>query len=321
MKKITLVPLVLCLISVHFTQLSAQSQRIKRGTKTDTVQLDGRSLCPSEPWQLVFADEFEGTQLDTSKWFTYFPYGTNSSDSCGFCRLHGLKTQVFTDNNVVVKNGLCELLSRREKSTWFGTDCNYTSGVIYSKQNFTTYGKYEIRCKIPAGQGFIPAFWIFGWSTEIDIFEFGGQRPKRPCFSVHKWQGGDAPGQTGWTYHYDEKDFSTDFHVFAVEYEPNFVKFLIDGAVVWQLNRFYKTRRRAMNTCEAPAGEYLQHPAFPRFGDPVQVIANNAIGKDGGPFTNAPNAQTILPNKMEVDYIRVYQRQPQADLSPLIPKR
>src|SRR5690606_3664158 len=73
----------------------------------------------------------------------------------------------------------------------------------------------------------------------------------------------------------------------------------------------------AVVACNIPPDVYLQNPAYPRWGDHVQIIAGPGVSVDGGPFTDAPNESTVFPSSMEVDYIRVYQRQPQGGLFDL----
>ena len=73
-----------------------------------------------------------------------------------------------------------------------GYSSEYSSSLIHSKAVFNDYYKYEIRCKISEGQGLWPSFWMYGWSTEIDMFEFNGNSTKDVYMNVHKWKDGKS---------------------------------------------------------------------------------------------------------------------------------
>jgi beta-glucanase (GH16 family) len=156
----------------------------------DAVYFQGGDICRQSGWELVFSDEFDGAELDHSKWSTYFPYTSDGRDQCEYCRVSDDRSnQIYLDSNVVVSNGTCKLIAKRQTATWFGKTRDYTSGMIYSTNDHRyMYGKFESRCKIPYGMGFWPAFWMFGGTgTEIDVLEFGGQRPYHHHMAIAKW--------------------------------------------------------------------------------------------------------------------------------------
>lgn len=293
----------------YMIQLRAQNE--------PEVYFTGGNICPTEKWKLVFHDEFDGNEVNTDKWYTYFPYGPNNTDQCGFCRTHdgSISQQIFKDENLVLNNGILKIVVKEEYAEWFGESRNYTSGNINSKQEFTTYTKYEIRCKIPSGVGFWPAFWVFGWSTEIDVFEFGGDEPNKPTSTLWKYLPNGERIKTSQSF--EGEDYSHGFHTFAIEYDPWFVTFYVDGDEKYRFSRYFTLDGYPVLVCNIPPGTYLQQPAYPRWGDHVQVIAGVGVSVNDGPFTDAPNENTVFPNEMEVDYIRVYQRSPQPYLSDL----
>jgi beta-glucanase (GH16 family) len=159
-----------------------------------------------------------------------------------------------------------------------------------------TYGRFEARIKIPYGQGIWPAFWMLGndissagWPTcgEIDIMESVGFEPNKVHGTLH------GPGYSGATpltgvYALPSGRFADDFHIFAIEWGPNTVRFYVD-------DQLYETR----TTADLPAGTrwVFDHPFF--------VILNVAVG---GNWPGSPDASTVFPQQMLVDYVRVYAR-------------
>lgn len=265
----------------------------------------GGNVCREEPWELVFHDDFDGDSLDREKWMTWYPYGENGSDQCSFCRTHGEEGQVYRDENVIVTDGHLKLIVERESDSWYGLQRDYTSGMVHSRQAFTDYARFEIRCKLPKGDGFWPAFWVFGWSVEIDVFEFGTGEPERLHTGFFKNL--DGGKNLHMSFDYRGPDFSADFHTIAAEYEPFFIHLEVDSVRIHSFPRYYTLSGNPVTTCDLPEGAYLHNPVFPRFGDPVQVIANVAVGAENTPFTGPPPPETPMPNQMEIDFIKVYQ--------------
>lgn len=308
---------ILALMLLYFTVYSPLAAQ----KKWPKVNLPAGNICQNEPYKLVFHDEFEGSALDTQKWITYYPYGpAEAPDSCAFCRTH-VGNNIYRDSNVTLQNGLLMLKSDRQRGEWFGKTYDHTSGLVHSRQIFRTFGKYEIRCRLSEGRQQWPAFWIFGWNTEIDIFEFICGGPQILEFSIHKWQEEGCPnknpqkGRPCFTSHSGRVnfgvDFSKDFHKFSVEYEPNMIKFYINDVMVRYVPRYYDLKGNPVTKCNIQAGEYRTDPAFPFDGQHVNLIANQLVcfkHKEKNP---------VFPNYMEVDYIRVYQKQIQSDLTAL----
>ena len=236
------------------------------------------------------------------------PLYATGNDSCEFCRTHGdLVDQVYLDSNVVVSNGTLKLIAKKQTATWFTATRDYTSGMIQSRGAWW-YGKFEIRCKIPYGEGFVPAFWLFGggYGTEIDDFEIGGQRPDYPHMGCGVWNNGI---NTGFGANYLGADYSADFHVFSLEWAPFYLIFRIDGIQVFEITRFYTQSGDEVSWCCVEPGVYNVQPAFP-FGEnnTPSIIANLGVGNSKTASTGAPNSSTVFPNQFEIDYIRVYQR-------------
>jgi len=285
------------------------------------VVLPTGNICETQPeWKLAYHDEFGGNAIDQSKWYTYFPYGENGSDDCSFCRTHGNdENQYYDDGNVVVENGFLKLVIEDTPAEWYGEQKEYTSGLIYSKKLFEPLSKYEIRAKIPGDPGFWPAAWIFGTSypsdgrsSEVDILEMDTEEPYIPRISVHKWFNGESciiPSDLEYT-----EDLSQDFHIYTYEHNRYFLKFYIDGNLIYQISKLYYTNGINVTNCFTTAGPYLTDAYFPG-NQNMNIICNLAVGTGG--FASPPNNETIFPNTFEIDYIRVYQRTIQSDLDDI----
>jgi beta-glucanase (GH16 family) len=236
-------------------------------------------------WALSWSDEFNGSAgaIDGSKW----GFETGGS-GWGNNELEYYTNR--TDNAALDGNGSLVITAKAES---YGGR-NYTSARINSSGKFTqAYGRMEARIQIPRGEGIWPAFWMFGanigsvgWPQcgEIDIMENVGKEPTVNHGSLH------GPGYSGanpLTAIYTAPSALADaYHVYAVEWEPNQVRFYVDGTL-------YETRTPA----NIPAGTtwVYDHPFY--------VILNVAVG---GTFPGSPDGSTKLPQEMKVDYVRVY---------------
>jgi beta-glucanase (GH16 family) len=201
--------------------------------------------------------------------------------------------QYYTDRqeNVVVEDGMLKITARQE--SFQGS--NYTSGRILTKGLFEqSYGRFEARIKLPWGQGLWPAFWMLGddsdgtvsWPQigEIDIMENRGNEPTISHGSVHGpgYSAGEAISKS---YELTNSRFDTEFHVFGIEWGPDYINYYIDDVLYNQI------------TPDDATGEWV-------FNDnPFYIILNVAVG---GSFAGSTNASTVFPQTMYVDYVRVY---------------
>ncbi|MBW6491441.1 MAG: glycoside hydrolase family 16 protein [Lentimicrobium sp.] len=270
----------------------------------DTI-ISSPVMCESGNWVLTYADEFEGDVLNVQDWVTWYPYSEDGSDRCAFCRTHGREGQIFLDENVEVSDGLMRIIAKQDSVEWMGEHRDYTSGMIHSRTAFG-HGRYEVRSKLPPGAGFWPAIWTFGQiSAELDIMEAGMQNPKRYHTSIHNWQVGIMAHNKNRV----RRNLAEDFHVYTMEWEPNIIRFFIDEKEVWSLSRFTSRRGRNLKTCDLKPGRYKINPVFPSELERLYLIIGLGIGNESTPFTKSPDGETIFPNQMEVDWIRIYQRE------------
>ncbi len=275
------------------------------------VPMQDSLVCEADDWTLLFEDDFESVSLDTAAWSRYYPYGAAGSDECSFCRTHSTtdhtEGQVYLDRNVQVRDGLLRLEVLTEDTSWYEFERRYTAGMVHSTATYSGFGRFEIRCKVPLVKGIWPAFWLFGGSTEVDVFEFygtrGGSQRRLDRFemSVHKW-GNDAPKWGDQWLRARRAD--EDWHTYGVEYDAASVRFYFDGKEVARLAKFYDEAGRGVDGCVLEAGRsYTIHPEYPAAGLPLSVIVNVAVR---GKYLD--RRMRGLPVAMEVDWVRVWQK-------------
>jgi beta-glucanase (GH16 family) len=242
-------------------------------------------------WQLVWSDEFNTDGAPNDQLWGY-DIGTGV-EIFGQPGWGNNELQYYTDRpeNINIENGMLEITAIKESYEGSG----YTSAKILTRGLFEqTYGRYEARIKLPFGQGIWPAFWLLGddsngsvsWPQigEIDIMEYRGQEPTKVHGTVH------GPGYSGGngvtdSYTLINSRFDTEFHVFAIEWGPDYIDYFVDGI---PYNRI---------TPDDVNGEWV-------FNDnQFYIIINMAVG---GSFVGSPNAATPFPQTMYVDYVRVY---------------
>jgi len=246
----------------------------------------------SKTLTLVWSDEFDGpngSAPDAEKW-AYDLGGKGWGNQ---------ELESYTNRPANVQENGGDLVITALKENYTGSDGiarNYTSARIKTQGLYAvTYGRIEARIKIPYGQGMWPAFWMLGsdisadpWPTcgEIDIMENIGKEPSTVHGTIHGPGYSAEKGISAPLTLSNNQKFSDDFHVYAVEWSPNRIRFYVD-------NRLYATRTPA----DLPAGTNwaYDHPFF--------IILNLAVG---GGWPGNPDSTTVFPQQMLVDYVRVY---------------
>jgi beta-glucanase (GH16 family) len=248
---------------------------------------------PRSEWKLVWQDEFDDDQLDTTKWNVLVREQSK----------HG-ELQYYVPDEVFVENDLLRIRSRVRS---YGS-MKYTSGRLDTKGKFAPiYGRFEIRAKLPTGKGLWPAHWLYPqnrnwameylmaeavaagkerlipeerpWYSEIDIMEFLGHEPTVLYGTLHYYSfDGQKKSTSGkWV---GQIDFSKDFHTYALEWEPDSMRWYIDGKLLHATT------------------EGIPHA-------PHYLILNTAVG---GSWPGNPDSTTTFPQFHDVDYVRVFQR-------------
>lgn len=244
-----------------------------------------------EGWRLVWQDEFDGDELDLSKW--EIQIGTGCPNLCGW---GNAELQRYTAQNQSVDNGTLKITADRAPNGRLTSARLRTLG-----KGDWTYGRFEVRAKLPTGQGIWPAAWLLfsndtygGWaaSGEIDIMEAIGSKPDEVLGTLH--YGGPFPDNvsSGESFVLNYARFDTDFYVFALEWE--------EGEIRWYVNNVLYQTQTSSDWFTTGSDD----PAAP-FNHDFHMILNVAIG---GNLPGDPDDTTVFPQTMEVDYVRVYER-------------
>lgn len=243
-----------------------------------------------EDRQLVWAEEFTGENLDTTSW--NYQYGTGlNNDGSGW---GNNELQYYLAENTRLDTGILVIEARQDS---FENQA-YTSSRLTTKdkQEFT-FGRIDVRAKLPIGQGIWPAVWMLGaefpeaagWPEcgEIDVMEYLGHKPNTLFGTAHfgsDWKNhgyvGDSVKIKG------TQPFHNDFHVFSIDWRRDTIEWLLDGKSFHLLT-------------PADVGDQ----PWP-FNDPHYFLVNLAVG---GNWPGSPDASTEFPQQLLVDYIRVYQ--------------
>lgn len=248
-------------------------------TETITILEDDQGGDPNLYW----SEEFNYTGL---------PSSTNWNMETGGGGWGNNELQYYTNReaNAKVENGFLTITALEESYS----NRNYTSARITTQNKFDfQYGRIEARIKLPYGQGLWPAFWMLGsnissvgWPScgEIDIMEMiGGTGNDNTTHSTLHWSNNGEHASYGQSYSLPSGILADDFHVFAVEWDETRIKGFIDD------NQYFVADITPSQLSE--------------FHDDFFIILNVAVG---GNWPGAPNAATVFPQTMQVDYVRVY---------------
>ncbi len=243
-------------------------------------------------WQLVWSDEFNYSGLpDAAKW-GYDVGGSGWGNK---------ELQYYTDRrkeNARVENGHLIIEVRRDG---FGNN-EYTSARLTSKgKGDWTYGRFEVRAKLPSGRGTWPAIWMLpsgksygnaGWpdNGEIDIMEHVGFDPDVVHGSAHTTAYYHSIG-TQRTARTTVPGARTAFNLYAVEWTPKEIRWFVNDKCYFTFTNERLTQ---------PTADYKQWP----FDKPFHLILNLAVGGTWGGGKGVD--QSIWPQRMEIDYVRVY---------------
>lgn len=260
---------------------------------------DPTPIAPPSGWALAWADEFDGAAgaaPDPARWVLETGTGPNQ-DGWGNAEL---ETYTGRPENVSL-DGEGHLVITARREPFEGRE--YTSGRLTTQGLATLeYGRVEARIKVPAGRGLWPAFWMLGadiqevtWPKcgEIDVLELRGHQPGSIISSLHgpEYFGGGAISKK---YTLPEGTFDQDFHLFRVDWDPAQISFFVDDQLFQTVSA---------HTVIGGGRSWV-------FDSPFFLILNLAVGGTFLTATGQPDASTVFPQAMTVDFVRTYARVP-----------
>lgn len=247
----------------------------------------GGALEDTSGWTLTWSDEFDGpdgSAADPTKW----------ANDVGGSGEGNMELEYYTPGaqNAVVEGGNLVITATTDgaskQSCWYG-QCQYTSGRLTTRGKFSQkYGRFEARILSPSGQGMWPAFWTLGvsggWPAcgEMDIME-SIDLVTANHGSLH------APNYNPTATYNPTPGLAEAFHTYAVEWDESSISFLVDDHV-------YETRTPT---------DAAQSGGTWAFTQPNYIIVNLAVG---GNWPGNPNGSTTFPQKMLIDWVRVYSK-------------
>lgn len=238
-------------------------------------------------YTLEWQDDFDGESVNTSNWT--FELGTGSNG------WGNNELQFYRAENTSVKDGY--LIITAKKENFSGREYTSSRMVTRGKQEFQ-YGRVDIRALLPKGQGVWPALWMLGanypevpWPAcgEIDIMEkIGGTGNENKVYGTLHWdhEGAHACTCDKPAYTLPDGIFNDKFHVFTITWDSENIKWYVDDVL--------------FNTIDITPG------GLSEFHEKFFFIFNVAVGGD---WPGSPDASTVFPQRMIVDYIRVFKPQ------------
>ncbi|HSI83460.1 MAG: family 16 glycosylhydrolase [Candidatus Methylacidiphilales bacterium] len=230
-------------------------------------------------YKLVFADDFDGQSINLGNWKVI---ATNHIGG-------GYSKNSLVKENVVVADGFLNLLATRG----LPGKRPYRSGFIVSQKSWS-FGYWEARMKMPEkAKGVWPAFWMNKGGTypEIDIFEWLGNKPKTQWLTYHPVDDVALTKGFGLGKEHDGPDFSADFHVFGMWWQPDKIVWYVDGVEVFTLKQ----------------GETFKDKKVDITATAMDTILNCSVG---GWNKNVVDDTTVFPARLLVDYVRIYSNDP-----------
>lgn len=274
MKYITIISLIILTLKIN-AQDCQESQNV--------MFVTAFNQCNNNPFVLVFEDNFNGNNLDLTKWShggddhilycnkeqEYYTHGDNLQFINGYLNIIAKKETIwgkcvdwYPDNGILDCNGV----NKGQNARYF----NYTSGSISTIRKFSN-GKFEARVKIPKGKGVFPAFWLYGGNpvaNEIDIFEFKNENDlfnnydssklsKIHQMTLHHDYDGDG-NTSSCNVHYAGGDFSQDFHIFTLIWDKNTIEWYVDGDLKRRDVRYYNSLGQETGCTISPYTQYVK---------------------------------------------------------------
>jgi len=235
-------------------------------------------------YQLVWNDEFDGNTINTSSWV--FETGTGNSG------WGNNELQYYRQENAWVEGGVLTIEAKKE--IYQGSSYTSSRMKTQSKKSFQ-FGRIDIRALLPKGQGIWPALWLLGdniqsvgWPScgEIDIMEMiGGSGRENTVHGTVHWDN-DGHVQAGGGYTLQSGIFANEYHVFTITWDETYLTWFMNDIQFYQIS--------------------ITPSHMTEFRQKFFFIFNLAVG---GNWPGNPDATTVFPQQMRVDYVRVFQKE------------
>ncbi|WP_435237591.1 glycoside hydrolase family 16 protein [Psychromonas sp. PT13] len=308
------------------TKVTTEDNVLEKTSSSKALLLTEQPITPSSQWNLVWNDEFNGTKIDMTKWgFEENCWGGGNNEQ-----------QCYTNraSNAFVESGILNIVAKKETFTGPDNPDGKSAGtktLPYTSARLRTmnkgdwkYGRFDIRAKLPKGQGTWPAIWMLptdwvygGWaaSGEIDIMEAvnistpstekgatEGEPETRVFGTLHYGQPWPKNVFTGQAVHLPGKANPADgFHTYSIEWEEGEIRWYIDNI------HFATQRQNGWYSQHSEDGKMVSGGDNAPFNQKFHMLLNLAVG--GGWAANANNGgidKSVFPQTLSVDYVRVY---------------
>lgn len=271
------------------------------------------SVVPGQ-WELVWSDDFDGAELDSTKWsFERNCRGGFNNELQCYTNRQGSSTE----SNVYFEDGIMHIVARKENfngQAKHDDEAGYNVNDTSAPRNYTSarlrtknkgdwkYGRVDVRAKLPQGQGIWPAIWMLptnseygGWpySGEIDIMEAVNSNTGTFGNTIH-----GTLHYGGLTHQYLGKTFVPganiwdEFHTYSIEWE--------EGTIRWYVDE----NHYATQTSDKWYTDKTNSPSAAPFDKAFHLLLNLAAG---GNWPGNPNDQTVFPQIFSIDFVRIYQ--------------
>lgn len=237
-----------------------------------TRQPQQKTQATNTAWELTFSDEFDAGALEFPKWSPHDPWGKERN----------FEVQAYKPESIELRDGFARLIARVANASYDGKKREYTSGMLTTFGSFAQmYGRFEVRCRFPAGTGLQPKVWLLpvpnGEIPAINIADFIGRDPSRVMFG-NLW--GDTKTERSYLGAWPLPDLTSEFHTYTVEWD--------EAKIVWQIDG----KERFRSTSGVP-------------NQPMYLAMSLAVG---GETAKWPDSTTPFPASFDIDYVRIYKK-------------
>lgn len=274
---------------------------VSDGALSTTQKFEVKVTLPSDAaeWTMVWSDEFDGESLNSENW----NIETGDGSQYGLTGWGNNELEWYQEENITVAGGFLNITAKEEASNNY----NYTSGRMRSDNKVDIkYGRIEARIKAPEGQGLWSAFWMLptdsqygGWASggELDIMEVvspNGAENQRVHGTIHYGMAWPLNKSAGGSLEINPTD---DYHVYAIEWEQDEIRWYVDDV------HFATVTSDTWWSYYYGENGYVSAPQAP-FDQDFHLLLNLAVG---GNWPGSPDASTVFPATLSVDYVRVYE--------------